>query len=158
MQCSSGKWSLLIFVSAFRFIYFGFNKFCFSKISFSNFVFLHFLFQQILKKKAHWDWYTRQITSVKHPRHNLAYLLGMAYNWHHERSLNEMIFNSLYCGQNLAWIGIVFGDRTEKCMKLCNRLMMLFWHLLSLRSWSFARHSVPPESYVCCLNHATYSS
>jgi hypothetical protein len=100
--------------------------------------------------QACWDWYTDEVKTVKTPAHGFQRSVQLAqgrWSWSHH--LWHTISHCLYNESSLEFMnmpGNLLGDPAVQ--QLAHKTLMLVWHLISHRGWSFTRHDCPPECYA----------
>ncbi len=99
-------------------------------------------------EKACWDWYTKQITTIKTPKHAEEYSVRMAAGgWTADEHLGET-FQNVCCEPSfLRQMDIPMGRSNSSL-----QAVMIAWHIVKNRAWSLTKHDQAPESYAGILS------
>ena len=92
-----------------------------------------------------WDWYTEQVEKkVKTPADAFTYALELSgTKWLSAPHLSEIITKTLWDASKLDFLELPQGRNDS-----ASKLLALVWNILRYRSWTFSKHSLPPENYA----------
>ena len=98
-------------------------------------------------EKASWDWYTKQVKEFVTPKDAVQYSINMATGWTSDNNISNTFAYTLRTPSYLRLMDIPIGESDA-----ATKAVMISWHIVRKRAWTFTKYACPPEAYAGILS------